>query len=240
MAWQDTRTVSPPPSMTPKKGFGISGTAIVAGSLVTLAILVLFALFAVGLGFPTTKAAIGYAVSAVIGLIAAFTIGGFVTSRLVRMSFAGSPLLHGIAMWATVAVVIFYTLASQAASLASLLASGTAAGAFATAQITAVLEQLAKQQPRLETEVELKEGKAVTTLKMNRQQRGLASETEEAIREEARRMKDQRPITTPAMQRLESLTQKLSWLGFFGLIGAFVCTLIGSQMSRIGMRRIAA
>ncbi len=107
----------------------VSWGAIVAGSVVAVAITILLGLFGAGLGFaaidpatesgPLSGISTGSAIYFVIAQLIALFAGGFVAARLSENLETVKAALHGVTVWAVATVVAVWLGASAAGSVAT-------------------------------------------------------------------------------------------------------------------------
>lgn len=133
----------------------VSWGAIFAGTVIGLAMIILFTLLAIGIGAATvdpasgqtpsaagslTGSAIAFAVIQLVGLF----VGGYAAARLAGIHLRLGSMLHGVAVWALATFAMFWlattTIGTIAGGLASTLAS--AAQGAATAVQAAIPDDL--------------------------------------------------------------------------------------------------
>lgn len=214
-----------------------SGSAVAIGAFVSIALIIFFSVFGVALGLSLDEWQTWMFIVAAIGIALPFLIGGFVTARWLQQSRGTFPILHGFAMWAVVLVSTVTLMSVSTAGIMGTAFQQLGLGAFATVGGSSILEQLAERPPSLVTDVQLKEGKAVTTLQIRPQaSRSIASETAESLKEGPKAIKNRNGDIADLGREVKEAGQTVGW-GTFGTLSlALLASLAGSFFGYRGTR----
>jgi hypothetical protein len=220
---------------------GVSGVAIFAGAFVSLALCILFGLFTAAVGLTARSASVWISLFLLLVIVIPFFVGGFAATRWARAGRYSFPYLHGLATWAVATIGLFAFIGSQAANFVGLSAAQLGLAGFTSVQGNALLEQIAEMKPQLETEVKIKEGKAVTTLIIHPEKAGSSMrELAESAREESRSLassRRERESVSAATTSIEAAGRKAGWGGFLTLTAALLSTFAGSWGSGLVVAR---
>lgn len=161
----------------------VSWGAIIAGSVVAVAITILLGLFGAGVGFsaidPATEAdplsglSTGSAIWFVVAQLIALFVGGFVAARLSENLETVKAALHGVTVWAVATVVAVWLGASAVGSVASTAYSVVGGIASAARQAAGAV---------IPEDVELPDVSEMTSLDL--QMQDLPQEVRDALREQ--------------------------------------------------------
>lgn len=155
------RTPSPVSAATPSAGTvrRVSWGAIFAGAVVTIALMILFTTFGIGIGAgmfdpqyeanPASGIGIGSAIYLVVTQLIALAAGGYVAGRLAGIPREISAVLHGASVWAVTTVFVAWAAISGGSALfgAATSAIGNTAGAVGNAGEAIVPDDLSLPNP---------------------------------------------------------------------------------------------
>lgn len=181
-------------------------SAILISALICMAIQFSLVLLGGGLGLTildnagdtlTSGMKIGGFVFGALAVLISFFVGGYLASRLSPARSRAVAAVHGAGVWAVVLIVMVSVVGTTAFSFmdSTLKQAGLAVGAANTAE--ALIEELRERQPRIVSDVQLKEGKVVSELQLgkpassDRMARGVMEESKQNIQKAGKQAKKQ-------------------------------------------------
>lgn len=214
----------------------LSVTAVLAGVFATLSLIVVLSVLsaAVGLIGEDFKWGLFLPLTLLI-VVLPFLAGGWIASRV---SLQQSRTLQAFCVWSVVTVVMSAVIGSQASAFAGgvLKQFGVAAGANLGAG--AMLDQLRELKPSLVTKVELKEGKATTTLIL-KDPGPMSKEAVQAGKEEmdetfsgATTSAEDSDTLAAVQPKAQQAAATASWALLSALVVSLIASVVGARISK--------
>lgn len=198
--------------------------SIILGSIVSLSLLISFFLLGLAFGLSVEKSILVIAIFGLASTIAAFFLGGAIASRLNTLTQRMNRYIQGICVWAVASIVLIYVVSSLAGPTLKMVLNQAGLGVLSTVGLHAALDQVTELNPRLETEIKIKEGKAITEFKIDPTKPDAVQETKQAIKSETKSLEKQLGSLDEIGDDLQSTSQKLSW----ALVGLLATSLASS------------
>ncbi len=211
----------------------ISGSAILLGALIAIALQVLMGFLGSALGLsvldlregnlPGTGVLVSVGIFAVLSVGFSFLVGGYIASRMSHQKLRFDSVIHGLGIWAVVTFLMMVVFARVGTQIGSVLATaGIGAGSAVTAG--SVLKEISDLKPRIVTQMKILEGLAVTSFEMG-SKGPIAAKLTDQVKEDVKAISKDPEVREDVISTGEKIQRPLvaaMWMMFFSLaLGAF-------------------